>query len=38
MDIKEHKAAADINPDEYYPEDEPDVSKPERFRRRICDV
>lgn len=35
MDIKEHKAAADINPDEYYPEDEPDVSKPERFRRRI---
>ena len=34
-ELKEHKAAADINPDEYYPDDEPDVSLPERFRRRI---
>lgn len=34
-EIKEHKAAPDINPDEYYPDDEPDVSRHERFRRRV---
>ncbi len=31
----EHAVAADINPDEYYPDDEPNVPKHERFRRRI---
>ena len=31
----EHTAAPDMNPDEYYPEDEPDVPAHERFRRRI---
>lgn len=32
---QEHTAAPDMNPDEYYPEDEPDVPVHERFRRRI---
>ena len=31
----EHAVAADINPDEYYPDDEPNIPKHERFRRRI---
>lgn len=31
----EHNAAPDINPDEYYPDNDPNVSPHERFRRRI---
>lgn len=34
-DNKKNKIAPDMDPDKYYPEDEPGVSPHERFRRRI---
>ncbi len=35
IEQKEHMPSADMNPDEYYPDNEPNVPPYERFRRRI---
>ncbi len=34
-DNKKNRISPDMDPDEYYPENEPDVSPHERFRRRV---
>lgn len=35
IEQKEHMPAADMDPDEYYPDNEPNVPPHERFRRRV---